>query len=270
MRELSLEDTSLLPSTVRSRLVEPHELIAELAADGRPIACFLDFDGTLVDIVERYDEVVVPTEVAPLLARLSERLDGALAILSGRSFKDLDRYLNPLVLPGCGQHGLEMRLHGERVVAAGSALVLDDFRQTVCELPRRFSGLRIEDKGLTVALHYGDSLDAENELLALAEASAQGPLALRRGKRVIEIGLSGATKGAALAELMRGPPFAGRRPVMFGDDLTDEFAFREAHAHRGLAVAVGERVAASADVVLADPTAVRVVLSALAGHNEEE
>jgi trehalose-6-phosphatase len=55
-------------------------------------------------------------------------------------------------------------------------------------------------------------------------------------------------------------------PVVFGDDLTDEYAFRAAHEHGGLAIAVGPLVAASADLVLEGPRAVRIVLEALAGR----
>jgi trehalose-6-phosphatase len=183
MAELSLDEASLSDQRAKAQIVGPAHVVEKIIASGREIACFLDFDGTLVDIVERYDEVVVPDEMPSLLGRLSEAQRGAVAILSGRSIADLDRFLSPLVLPGCGQHGLELRVIGERATAAGSALVLDGIRDAFCELPQRMSGIRLEDKGLTLALHYRERPEAEAELMALAEGHRDRPLRRDQGPR---------------------------------------------------------------------------------------
>jgi trehalose 6-phosphate phosphatase len=246
--------------------VPPRVVFDRIRAAGRRPALFLDFDGTLVDIVPRFDEVIVPAALPALLTRVHRRLGGALAVITGRALADVDRYLHPLAFPGCGQHGLELRYAGGRSVVAGTAVALDGLRGAVTGLPDRIPGVRVEDKGLTIALHYRERPDAEAEMQALAEGFARADdLVVRRGKAVIEVGLGDATKGKALTALMATAPFTGRIPIVFGDDLTDEHAFEAAGRFHGLAVAVGRRVAAAADLVLATARDVHAVLELVAG-----
>src|SRR5215469_979194 len=76
----------------------------------RPLALFLDVDGTLLDISERPEDVVVPEDLRPMLESAWQALEGAMALVSGRSIADLDRLFAPLRLPAAGQHGIELRL----------------------------------------------------------------------------------------------------------------------------------------------------------------
>src|SRR5690606_21243258 len=77
----------------------------------------LDFDGTLAEIAPRPDAVRVDPALPGLLDALRRRLDGAVAVVSGRRLVDLDRWLDPLRLDGAGLHGAELRLSGGPVVA---------------------------------------------------------------------------------------------------------------------------------------------------------
>lgn len=72
-------------------------------------AYFLDVDGTLIDIAETPDAVQVDTALLDLIERLYRVSGGAVALVSGRSISDLERYLGTLRLPLAGQHGLERR-----------------------------------------------------------------------------------------------------------------------------------------------------------------
>src|ERR1700731_1893702 len=74
------------------------------------IALFTDFDGTLVEMVQRPDTITVPPKTIALLTNLREKTGGAFAIISGRQIADLDRMLAPLSLAAAGCHGAEMRL----------------------------------------------------------------------------------------------------------------------------------------------------------------
>ena len=97
---------------------------------------------------------------------------------------------------------------------------------------------------------------------ALREAVAGDErLALTEGKMVLEVRLKGHDKGAALDWFMARPPFAGRRPLVIGDDVTDEDAFRAALRMGGDAVKVGDGETA-APHRLSDPAAVRRLLAA--------
>ena len=72
-------------------------------------AYFLDVDGTLIDIADTPDSVVVDKILLDLIARVFHATGGALALVSGRSISDLQSRIGMLNLPIAGQHGLERR-----------------------------------------------------------------------------------------------------------------------------------------------------------------
>ena len=88
-----------------------------------PSACavFLDLDGTLIDIAAAPDLVHIPSDLVPLLARLSSGLRGALAIVTGRPIGDVNRFLDPLRLVTAGVHGAQLRteMNGEVLLTVG-------------------------------------------------------------------------------------------------------------------------------------------------------
>lgn len=208
-------------------------------------ALFLDYDGTLVPIAPTPDAAVADDALRDLLAALDRRLDGALALVSGRRVADLDGFLAPLRLTVAGLHGLELRRRDGRLVDCGDAgRVLDRSRDALRRLGARYPGTLVEDKRLTVAFHYRNAPAAEGEALALAErlaAESGGGLQLLRGKMVVELLPAGRDKGRAITDLMALSEFAGRRPVFVGDDVTDEAGFMAANAQDGISIRVGTR-----------------------------
>ena len=85
-------------------------------------------------------------------------------------------------------------------------------------------------------LHYRAAPAAGPEIgRRLAELVAQqaASFELMPASMAWEIRPRGADKGHAVRELMRLPPFAGRRPIFIGDDVTDEDGIREARALGG-------------------------------------
>lgn len=207
-------------------------------------AFFLDVDGTLLDIAASPDRVHVPGRVVRLLAGLQQRAVGALALVSGRAVADLDRLLHPLVLPCAGLHGAERRdaagrFHGRRADEALGAV-----RRGLADWVAAHPGTLLEDKGAALALHYRQAPAAEAAARdAMAEALARlGPrFALLEGKCVLELKPAGASKAHAIRAFMAEAPFAGRRPVFAGDDVTDEDGFRAVNDLGGLSVLVGQR-----------------------------
>ena len=73
-------------------------------------------------------------------------------------------------------------------------------------------------------------------MAALGEAH---DMAVQRGSMVVELRPKGADKGDALRHIMAEPAFAGARPVVVGDDITDEDAFEAAAAMGGAGILVG-------------------------------
>lgn len=210
--------------------------------DPRRTALFLDFDGTLVPLAARPQDVAVDAGLPALLARLSEALGGALALVSGRSLASLDQFLPLGPWSMVGQHGLERRgPYGEDRRTAPASPLPQPLRQALAALTARHPGVEVEDKGLSVAVHYraAPALGGALHRQLAAWARRYPELDLLRGKRVIELRPHGSDKASAMARLLVEPPFAGRTPIFAGDDVTDEGALARAGALGGLGVKVG-------------------------------
>lgn len=220
-------------------------------------ALFLDFDGTLADLAPRPDLVRVEPELLGTLRRLHEALDGALAIVSGRPIAELDAFLHPLRLPAAGVHGAEYRHDGEAAaVAAPPALAL--LWERLAPLARAYPELLLEPKSAALAVHYRAAPQLEALVRAALAEAVRGlhGLEILPGKMVMEVKPAGIDKGSAIAAFMRAEPFASRRPLFAGDDVTDEAGFVAVHALGGLGVLVGERPSA-AGVSVPGPAALR-------------
>jgi trehalose 6-phosphate phosphatase len=205
-------------------------------------ALFLDFDGTLVAIAERPDDVRLDPETRDALADLNGVLAGALAIVTGREIEVIDRFLAPLRLSIAGVHGLMRRdARGRTFTSPFDADLPAAIERAVSPLLQKYPGLLVERKFGAVALHYRDhpeleqvSLDAlESAICDLRETE------IKRGKMVVELKAIGGNKGAAVADFLKEEPFAGRRAVFAGDDVTDEDAFVLVNARDGISIKVG-------------------------------
>jgi trehalose 6-phosphate phosphatase len=227
-------------------------------------ALFLDFDGTLVDIAPRPEAVVVPESLGPTLRSLRDTLNGALAIVTGRSIAVIDGFLAAGRFDTAGLHGVEHRLAGEFFPCRPEDH--PDLRKAIEALKDRFAlipGVLIEDKGCSVAVHWRLAPDAEEKAgQAIAEmATALGPAyRLQRGKAVAEVLPARATKGDAIAQFLEDAPYRGRRPIFIGDDLTDEQAFERIAGLNGVPVRVGPGPT-QARYRVATPSALRDVLA---------
>lgn len=230
-----------------------------------PAALFLDFDGTLVDLAEAPGAIAVPSGLKPLLDRLAGRLDGRLAIVSGRAIDDLQGHLGASAAVLSGSHGAELLYADGRRVPVSAPPGLAAAREAVRRFAAGADGLLVEDKPAGIALHYRLAPEREDSVGDFIEALAgRSGLALQRGKMVAELRPVGTDKGAALRRLMAEPPFAGARPVFVGDDLTDEHAFEAAAALGGAGVLVGPARATAARWRLDDVAAVTGWLEAAA------
>jgi len=200
---------------------------------------FLDLDGTLAPFTARPEGVGPDVERNGRLRRLAERLEGRLAVVSGRGLDDLDRILEGAVAAMAGSHGLQRR-SGGKVIAAAAHGHLDEVVRELHEFAARVSGVQVELKPLSAALHYRGAPDAEAEVRVFGEAlAARTGLKVQRGSMVLEFLTPGGDKGQAIRAFMAEPPFAGTLPVFAGDDLTDEDGFLAAHDLGGFGILVG-------------------------------
>jgi trehalose 6-phosphate phosphatase len=205
-------------------------------------ALFLDFDGTLADLARRPDAVEIPPALVALLHGLHQRLDGALALVTGRAREDLEPMLaSPWPWPAAFEHGaVRLSLQGgessmrpsglARAIAAAEHLV-------ACH-----GGLLLERKQTSMALHYRLAPTLETLCVdTLAHAIADEPgLQLLQGKAVVEVKSTLVSKGTAIEAFMQEAPFAGRIPVFAGDDVTDEAGFDVVQRLGGEGIKVGD------------------------------
>src|SRR5277367_1215996 len=151
---------------------------------------FLDVDGTLLELRDTPSETFADKELKTLLADVTERLGGAVALVSGRSIDYLDALFAPLRLPAAGLHGVERRkatgaMHGASFVDT----LLDPARAAVASLVQAHPGTSIEDKGRTIAVHFRMSPQHEASIRQALIAIAK-PLGsnyhIQDGNKVLE------------------------------------------------------------------------------------
>jgi trehalose 6-phosphate phosphatase len=237
-----------------------------MATDALPpfdrAALLLDMDGTLVDLAPTPEAVVVAPGLTDALVSLRNRLNGALAIVTGRPIETIDRLLGTAPGAVAGEHGGAIRHAPDAPLErpnlpAPPATWLEAAKALVGAFP----GAVLETKARGFALHYRLAPEAGPVFHSVLRALVAGSdgFQLLPAHMLWEVRPLGADKGRAVEALMARAPFSGRLPVFIGDDVTDEDGMRAARKLGG----AGFRV----DAVFGDPDGVRSWLSrsALAG-----
>jgi trehalose 6-phosphate phosphatase len=210
-------------------------------------ALFLDLDGTIAPIVDRPHEVGPDPHRTRLLEWLGRALDGRLAIVSGRTLPEVDQILEGRVTRVAAVHGLVRRERPNAVREHPPHRNLGDVTAALKAFAQRHPGLIVEEKGVSVALHYRLARAHGAAARRLAERLArESGLDLQHGDMVEELRTPGPTKGDAVTAFMAMPEFAGARPVFVGDDITDEHGFAAAQRLGGFGVLVGHARKSSA------------------------
>jgi len=215
-------------------------------------ALFLDIDGTLLDIAEKPDLVIIPPTLAETLAALRRRLNGAVAFISGRPLTEIDQFF-PGQFPAAAEHGAIVR-DGQGALhhITGRPACYDHWLQKLSEAAARMPGAIIEQKTVGLVIHYRQAPQYANEIKHLAESliAESGPgTILLPAHMAYELRPTGASKDAALTWFMQRPPFAGRTPIFIGDDTTDEPAIALATALGGTGLHVNRNFSGRPDAV---------------------
>lgn len=212
---------------------------------GPDAALFLDIDGTLADFAPNPHDVRIDAGFRDRLLRLADQLDGALALITGRSIADADRLFSNGRLPLAGQHGCERRDAMGRVHLRAPPLAPSTrVRERLQSIAALVDGVWVEDKGVALALHYRGApamgpyvRHAVKTALPTTEANAY---VVEPGKMLVELRPGDCDKGQAIREFMCEAPFRGRRPVFLGDDASDEHGFAVVEDLAGWSIKVGQ------------------------------
>lgn len=200
-------------------------------------ALLLDLDGTLLDIAPTPDAVRVPPDLPPVLRRLRDHLKGALAIVTGRPVEQIEALLGDIPRAVAGEHGGAIRpAPGEAIVRVTLPDPPVDWIIEAARIADAHPGSLLEQKQRGFVFHYraapqhGPSL---GEAAARLIAGDTERFVLIPAHMAWEIRPRGADKASAVQALMLLAPFAGRRPIFIGDDVTDRDGMRAAVALDG-------------------------------------
>lgn len=226
-------------------------------------ALFLDFDGTLVPIMDDPSGARLEPSVNRVLHQLARHPGTSVYIMSGRRLGDLRQRIKIPRVNLLGLHGWEKR----------GAKLPPDQKRTLRKAKVWLSqwlpvlrGIKVEDKAHALAVHCRGASPAETrvarQVMLVASEHFHPDLHLLKGKRIWELlprAIAG--KGSATQRLLAKLP-PGTLPIFIGDDTSDESAF--AILHQGLAVHVGTRTRTKAPFCLRDPGEVREFLERFA------
>jgi len=198
----------------------------------------LDFDGTLVPLIDNPDGVSLDASVRRILGGLTRRTAVSVYIMSGRRLADLRRKVRVSGIHLLGLHGWERR---RAALPPSQKQILHTAKIWLAQHLPIQPGILLEDKGFALAVHYRmakpPAVRVAQKVLGAARDRFRPGLRLLKGKKIWELlprAILG--KGPATQSLLAELP-ADTLPIFVGDDTSDESAF--AVLPHGLAVHVG-------------------------------
>jgi trehalose 6-phosphate phosphatase len=234
----------------------PVNVLAGLLA--KPTLLAFDYDGTLAPIVSNRDAAAMRPSTLERFTRVCELYN--CAVVTGRSREDVKARLDSAkVWKIVGQHGIDT---GDTTTApvADVAKVARYLSQRLLGLP----GVELEDKGLSLAIHFRGASCQQHALDAINAALAQLPVPMRPvgGKAVVNLIPENAPhKGDAIMTLRQEA--AATRVLYVGDDITDEDVFELRQPSWLVTVRVGSSVHSDASYYLRDQSEIDRLLDEL-------
>ncbi len=211
----------------------------------------LDYDGTLVPIVEHPDRAKIGRQEKKLLIKLSEK--HTVAIVTGRDIESFRRVFGkiPDSIYVISSHGSKV-FRNEALVKEFSSGKIPDLGELM-EKIKDMKGVFVEKKEGCFALHYRGYRGDEEEVRKVFRdfVVKHPPRKVIEGKKVLEALYTDQDKGRAVEDFLRLTGWNGREPVIYiGDDVTDLYAFRKVKELGGTALFVGEEKPPEADRAL--------------------
>jgi trehalose 6-phosphate phosphatase len=247
-------------------------------AQGKQLAVFLDYDGTLTPIVARPEEAVLDRGIRQTLRELAKYC--AVAVISGRDLQDVQNLAGLDGIFYAGSHGFEISgPQGRHLEHQGGKQFLPALERAEKSLrdrlEQKIQGVQVERKKFAIAVHYRRAAEGKvREVEGVVDQVQQESGRLRKtaGKKVFELQPDiDWHKGKALLWLLEQLGMAGPEvlPFYLGDDVTDEDAFKVLK-DRGIGIAVQEQpISTAARYRLRGPDEVKKFLKALLAYAKE-
>ena len=229
----------------------------------------LDYDGSLREFVDRYEDATPTDEILDILRNYGERSDVKVFINSGRDHQTLGEWFDDCPIDLIAEHGAWMKGAGEkkwRLLGVLDTSWKSDVLGLLEDYVNRTPGSRIEEKETALAWHYRQTEETLGnwqalELVSVLENTLRGqPVQVLHGSKVVEVRQQGLTKARAYDMVLeRFGPFDFE--LATGDDRTDEDLF--VHVRPDVhTVKIGSGSSA-AKVAVASPRSLREMLTAL-------
>ncbi len=213
---------------------------------GKRLSFFLDYDGTLAPIAGRPEDASLPFNMKVVLERLV-RLHPTV-VISGRSLEDVKGRVGLDGVVYAGNHGMEIEGPDFSFTYDAGRDVREEIKRLKTRLrsiSRKFPGVIVEDKGVTLSIHFRLLDKREQKPFAerfreiVAPSLSRGLVRVTKGKMVFEVRPPvDWHKGRAVEWILERPAFSETLPLYMGDDETDRDGFR-ALKGRGISVFVG-------------------------------
>ena len=229
----------------------------------------LDYDGSLREFSDRFEDATPTAEILGLLHRFGNQDDVKVFINSGRDHQTLGEWFDDCPIDLIAEHGAWMKEYGEddwRLLGVLDTSWKSDVVSILEDYVGRTPGSRIEEKETALAWHYRQTEETLGnwqalELVSLLENTLRGePIQVLHGAKVVEVRQQGLTKARAYDLVIdKFGPFDFE--LATGDDRTDEDLFMHVGANVHT-VKIGSGSSA-ARVAVASPRSLREMLTAL-------
>jgi len=250
-----------------------HRISFEKIFQNGHIMLFLDYDGTLAPIVKRPQDAVMPSKIKRILKDLLKVPDIEIAVISGRRLDDVKKIVGLRNIIYVGNHGFEAEGPKIKFIVqnlSGFKAVLKKIKKELTKRLYGIKGILIEDKGVTLSVHYRLVRKKDISLIkaifqkALIFYQIKNKVKTGFGKKLFEVrpAINWDKGKVVLWLLKRHKSFLkGKRvlPVYIGDDVTDEDAFKNLRG-RGLTIFVGKSRSSQAEYFLKNTAQVHMFL----------